>query len=859
MANTPVFLLAPAANMNFASLPSGATYLSDANALIVVSNGSAADQLALVAAGCVTLNPIAGGGVNVQPGTAYAVAATDQNDLLLFTSAAAVAVTLPATMPVGFSVELVQVGTGLVTASAASGATLVSPGGLFATTGQYFSLICVVIANATSANAIWDIITAPQQNTAGNIGAQTLSALYAQDTANHYAQYTNATVYNDGTSANDGTWLKTGTGNGSGNWTQVSSFTLASLNASLSATNASLTGEVARAQSSEAAIIGQIAANAPAMWADDGNIFAGGWFDSSGNPVLALTAGGRLLGSVGDMIPAPGFLWADEPAFAYAAGTGSGNASSPNATFLSAGNGVMPIVDGSANIVLPYGAAPSALDDYCPYVAKADGSLRATNNAPARAGLDLFIASTRGNPATGGISGVHQMGPVVKFMDDATASGNAPLHERRQFDYRAGAWLAGLGGITRLVHVIDLGHSLTIGGSAGLLTTSPPFSRGAMFNGGPKVNQMVGNAWNAPPPITDDAQLQALQPYCEFQVSGGQGATHGGGIMQWFSAGNIGGTEAALFCSVGAGGAILTNLLSGTPMFSDLVRAAERSAAIAAFNGWAWECCVACSIGENDYLTYATNASGFQSNLLALQAAIEGAIQGIFASQGWSAPAHVPLICEQPSSWTDSVYNLATCALAYVFPALARSNPNQFKLVGPEYYTANYSAGGGATSIHKTAHGYKLDGQYIARAVQKIRAAAPVPGLYVTGVSNSGTTLTITTNATSNLAIDTSVVSDPNGQSGLRVLDVTGGNANIALSSVAVSATTITAMLASHTSGHQYMLGVGDSGTAGNLPGPTTGPRTTIRDSSADVSSTDTGTTPMFNYLSHDQVTWTAA
>jgi hypothetical protein len=66
-------------------------------------------------------------------------------------------------------------------------------------------------------------------------------------------------------------------------------------------------------------------------------------------------------------------------------------------------------------------------------------------------------------------------------------------------------------------------------------------------------------------------------------------------------------------------------------------------------------------------------------------------------------------------------------------------------------------------------------------------------------------------------------------------------------------------MLASHTSGHQYMLGVGDSGTAGNLPGPTTGPRTTIRDSSADVSSTDTGTTPMFNYLSHDQVTWTAA
>jgi hypothetical protein len=452
------------------------------------------------------------------------------------------------------------------------------------------------------------------------------------------------------------------------------------------------------------------------------------------------------------------------------------------------------------------------------------------------------------------------MGPIIKFVDDATASANAPLIERRQFDMRAGAYLANIGGITKLIHVIDIGHSLTIGGTAGLLTTAPFFARGVMFNGGPKVTQAVGGAWNTPPPICADGyngQLQQLLEYYEFQSSSGQGETHGGGVVQWASAGGIASTESILFSSVGAGGATLAALLSGTTQYSNMVRVAERSAAIAALNGWSWECYVCCSIGENDYVTYASNATAFQSNLVALQASIQTSIQAIYAANGWSPPTYIPLICEQPSSWTDSTYNLATCALVYVFPTLARSNPNQFKLVGPEYYTNMYSAGGGATSVHKTAAGYKLDGQYMMRTVQKIRATASTPGLYITGVSNSGTTLNIATNGTTNLAIDTSVVTDPNGQRGLRVLDVTNSNANVTLSSIAVGGTSISATLATENVGHTYMLGVGDIGTTGNNPGPTTGPRACIRDSSVDVSSSDTGSTPMYNYLSHDQFTWT--
>jgi hypothetical protein len=845
MAN--IFLLAPAPNMQFASLPSGSTYLSDTNGLIIVANGSIADQLALVEAGCITLNPVPGGGATAQNGTAYTLAASDNGNAVEFTSASPVTVTLPASMPGGFRALLLQYGTAPVTVAAGAGATLTSPNGVFSTGTQWYMIdVRVVGQNGTNTAAQWNAVVTPTPGAGtGIVGATTLSALYSQDTTNHYAQYTTANVYQDGATANNGTWLKTG--NGSGNWTQVSNQTLSSVQTNIS-------NEVTRAESSESGIIGLMQAQIGFAWADDGLGFTWGVFDTGGNPILASTSLGKLTGLAADYlnsVPAvtEGFAWADD------ASTSTTSIVPPLY-----GMGVEPITDSNGNVIIPYGAAPGPLDDYVPFVNKPDGSLRQSNNDASGTGVTWLVASTRGSPSTGGISGVKQMGPILKWVDDATASGNAPLIERRQFDMRAGQYLANLGGITKLVHVIDIGHSLTVGAIAGLLTTAPFFSRGVMFNGGPKVYQIGAGGWAVPAPICADGysgQLQQLLEYYEFQNSNGQGETHGGGVVQWASTGAIASNEAILFSSVGASGATLANLLSGGTQFSNLVRVAERSAAIAAFNGWAWECHVCCSIGENDYVTYATNASGFQANLQALQSSVQTAIQGIYAANGWSAPANVPLICEQPSSWTDSYYNLSTCALVYVFPALARSNPSQFKLVGPEYYTDNYATGSPAQEVHKTAVGYKLDGHYMARAVQKIRAAAALPGLYITGASNSATTLTLTTSATTNLAIDTSVVTDP-GQYGLRCLDTSNGNVNIALSSITVTGTSITATMASKTAGHVYMIGAGDAGTAGNIPGPTTGPRTCIRDSSTDVSSSDTNSTPMYNYLSHDQFTFTA-
>jgi hypothetical protein len=55
--STPLFLLAPAANQTFMSMPSGATYVSNAYGLVTITNGSVADEAALIAAGCLPLIP----------------------------------------------------------------------------------------------------------------------------------------------------------------------------------------------------------------------------------------------------------------------------------------------------------------------------------------------------------------------------------------------------------------------------------------------------------------------------------------------------------------------------------------------------------------------------------------------------------------------------------------------------------------------------------------------------------------------------------------------------------------------------------------------------------------------------------
>src|SRR4029077_4001421 len=79
--------------------------------------------------------PIAG--AYVYTGTAYVLEASDNGNILGFNNAAAITVTIPATLPRGFNCLIAQIGAGQVTFAAGAGATIRQRQSFSKTAGQY--------------------------------------------------------------------------------------------------------------------------------------------------------------------------------------------------------------------------------------------------------------------------------------------------------------------------------------------------------------------------------------------------------------------------------------------------------------------------------------------------------------------------------------------------------------------------------------------------------------------------------------------------------------------------------------------------------------------------------------------------
>jgi hypothetical protein len=151
-----VFLQAPGPNIAFGTTPSGSTYISDANGLVVITNAGVNDETYLLGAGCIALVPGGFGANSLQTGTSYTVQQSDVAQEIVCTNAGAFTLNLPKTMPVGFAVNATQGGAGTVTANALPGASLV--GAHTTTSGQYLQIKCLVIQNSDGNSAVWDII-----------------------------------------------------------------------------------------------------------------------------------------------------------------------------------------------------------------------------------------------------------------------------------------------------------------------------------------------------------------------------------------------------------------------------------------------------------------------------------------------------------------------------------------------------------------------------------------------------------------------------------------------------------------------------------------------------------------------------
>ncbi|MGF6863017.1 hypothetical protein ABIE69_003612, partial [Rhodobacteraceae bacterium MBR-64] len=191
---------------------------------------------------------------------------------------------------------------------------------------------------------------------------------------------------------------------------------------------------------------------------------------------------------------------------------------------------------------------------------------------------------------------------------------------------------------------------------------------------------------------------------------------------------------------------------------------------------------------------------------------------------------------------TDAIVRYPTSAAQL---QVALDHPDKFICVGPKYHLERRLPTDGT---HLTAAASKLLGEYHGRALR----TGQLP-LHVSSYSRSGAVITLGVSGGdgSNLVVDTVQVTDP-GNLGFQWWDNTATPRSIASVTVAARSITVTldgdpGVLGGAVRG---ILGVGLHQTVLDDYGPTGGNRTSIRDSSPDIS---TQGLPMQNWLCHDR------
>lgn len=263
--------------------------------------------------------------------------------------------------------------------------------------------------------------------------------------------------------------------------------------------------------------------------------------------------------------------------------------------------------------------------------------------------------------------------------------------------------------------------------------------------------------------------------------------------------------------SGGAGGTALSGLIRGTTPWNNFIAelTAARTHTLAAGRTFRMRA-VFMFHGESDEIAQNTN---YGTELLAFQADLESEIQSI---QGTTQT--IPLILYQLSSYNMAVGD-ANVALQQL--AIARSNPNQIKILGPQY-TYPYDA----DRLHFVNTSYVRIGEkcaQVANAVDFDAAHAWSP-VWPTSIVASGSVVTVRFNVpTPPLLFDLTNLATK-ALRGFEIHDPT--IQGITLSSVALNGTDGVDLTLSGAPNSQVQIGYGldgDSGNAGGLAGnPTT-------------------------------------
>lgn len=383
-------------------------------------------------------------------------------------------------------------------------------------------------------------------------------------------------------------------------------------------------------------------------------------------------------------------------------------------------------------------------------------------------------------------------------------------------------------GISTCHHILISGQSLSDGSFSTPRYTVTPQLPGKLvsFNAGPRTRGTTG-AWVLNPPENLYA-LKNLVEVTDETPAAGLGYVFGSSLPE---------TDGVLMSVHGRGSQFYTGLKKGTVPYANMIGAVRRARVICSLKKIAYEARYVSFIhGETDRdktkAVYKGYMLEFQGDLTT----------DINAASGGSGD--VILVLDQTSNWT-AFNDVATSAIPAAQLEVALENSAKILCVGPKYHLPTVADG-----VHLTNASSRRLGSYHGRMIARHKAGQSTLPLHCASAARSGAVVTLAMHVpVGPLILDTDAVTDP-GNYGI-VWSQTGGTPRT-IQSVAISGTNLVVTLDGDPgTPTSASISVAMNGATGAKGGPTTGPRSCLRDSATDL---DSAGVPMPNWACHQTI-----
>lgn len=380
--------------------------------------------------------------------------------------------------------------------------------------------------------------------------------------------------------------------------------------------------------------------------------------------------------------------------------------------------------------------------------------------------------------------------------------------------------------VTKLLHIISSGQSLSMGATAAVSTVQPPTANRLLtIQDGVRLTNQDGTL--DPGMVAPFKPLVAkTQEVPVVQLCGQLNRIRG-----------IPGDSGVLASCHGRGGMPIASLGKGSLFYANSMTSVAASKAEADNLAIGYEVPFVDWIqGEND----SGAAPGYYlGQLLQLQSDYEMDIKAVSGQTG-----KIPLLLDQISNWTAPTYNRTQSNVPLEQLRVALDYPDRFYCAGPKYWLPTSPDG-----VHLTSESSMKLGAMHARAAQAIINGNSWLPTHAISATRSGAVVTMRFHTPHGpLVVDTVNVSDP-GNLGVRYVD---DSSSAEVQSVKVIGDNIVeVILSTIPSGTNPYIGIADIGVAGSAAGPDTGARACLRDSSPDL---DAYGQPVFNWACHQRI-----